>query len=423
MTSAERVFAKCAWRLLPLMMILYFFNFLDRVNVGFAALTMNRDLGFTPIVFGFGGGVLNVGYSLFQVPATLVLDRVGARRTVFFILVAWGLISAANAFVRTPSEFYAVRFLLGAAEAGFFPGMIFYLTLWFPQSYRARLIAVFYSAIPLSFIIGGPLSSTILRLDGLAGLHGWQWLFLLEALPVLLLGFVVLRFLPDGPHSASWLSQEEKQAIVLRLASEETAEQPRVWEALSDPRVLLLGLAYFGWELGFYGLLLWLPQIVQAMGFSTFTTGFIVALPFLASAVVMLLWGRSSDRRGERIWHVVLASLAAAAGFAIASFSASILVVLLSLSFAAIGMVSFMPPFYSLPSSFLSGTAAAGGIALVSAIGRIGAFLGPFMIGALKERSGDYSSGMALLAAGQLVAALIVISLGRALALRVPRTS
>src|SRR5215831_17331373 len=180
MTAGEQVFAKCAWRLLPLMMVLYFFNFLDRVNVGFAALTMNGDLGFTPVVFGLGGGVLNIGYSLFQVPAALILDRIGARRAVFFILAAWGVISATNAFVQNATEFYAVRFLLGVAEAGFFPGMIFYLTLWFPQSYRARLIAAFYSAIPLSLVIGGPLSSLILQLDGFLGLHGWQWLFLLE---------------------------------------------------------------------------------------------------------------------------------------------------------------------------------------------------------------------------------------------------
>jgi ACS family tartrate transporter-like MFS transporter len=413
MTTTEQVFAKCAWRLLPLMMLLYFFNFLDRVNVGFAALTMNKDLGFTPVVFGAGAGIFNLGYCLFQVPAALILDRVGARRTVFCILAAWGVISAANALVQSASSFYVVRFLLGVAEAGFFPGMIFYLTLWFPQSYRARLIAGFYSAIPLSFIIGGPLSSIVLELDGFGGLHGWQWLFLLEGLPVLLLGFVVLRLLPDGPASAPWLTEEEKEAISARLTPDETAEQPRLWDALLDPRVLFLGLAYFAWELGFYGLLLWLPQIVQSMGFATFTTGFVVSLPFAASALVMLLWGRSSDRKGERIWHVVLASLAATLGFAVASFAATNYVVLLALSLAAIGMVSFMPPFYSLPPIFLRGTAAAGGIALISAVGRIGAFLGPVIIGALKERSGDYSSGTAALALGQAIAAAIVLLIGR----------
>ncbi|HYM18180.1 MAG TPA: MFS transporter [Micropepsaceae bacterium] len=421
--TAEQVFAKCAWRLLPLMMILYFFNFLDRVNVGFAALTMNRDLGFTPVVFGLGGGVLNIGYSLFQVPAALILDRLGARRIVFFILAAWGVISAANAFIQSAAEFYAVRFLLGLAEAGFFPGMIFYLTLWFPQSYRARLIAVFYSAIPLSFVIGGPLSGFILELDGFRGLHGWQWLFLLEGLPVLLLGFVVLGFLPDRPSAAPWLSEKEKTIVANRLGTEKPDEQPSLSDALVDSRVLMLGLAYFGWELGFYGLLLWLPQIVQAMGFGNLATGFVVALPFLASVLAMLLWSRSSDKKGERVWHVVLASLAAAAGFAIASLGAVNPAVLLALSLAAIGMVSFMPPFYSLPSTFLHGTSAAGGIALISAIGRVGAFLGPTLIGALKERSGDYASGMAMLAGGQLIAALIVLALGRTLMPRISRPS
>jgi ACS family tartrate transporter-like MFS transporter len=423
MTSQEQVFAKCAWHLLPLMMLLYFFNFLDRVNVGFAALTMNQDLGFSPSVFGFGGGVLNIGYCLFQVPAALLLDRFGARRTVFCILAAWGVISAANAFVQNALEFSIARLLLGVAEAGFFPGMIFYLTLWFPQAYRARLIAGFYSAIPFSFIVGGPLSSAILELDGFGGLHGWQWLFLIEGLPVPALGLLVLRYLPDRPASARWLTADEKQVISARLAAEQVEEEPRLSSALLDSRVLLLGLAYFGWELGFYGLLLWLPQIVRAMGFANLTTGFVVAVPFAASVVAMLLWSRSSDKKGERIRHVAVASLAAALGFGVASTGAPDAIVLLALSLAAIGMVSFMPPFYSLPSTFLQGKAAAGGIALVSAIGRAGAFLGPFLIGALKEESGDYSSGMVLLAIGQFGAVLIVLALGRGLRARVPRAS
>src|SRR5689334_21066134 len=288
--TERQLLAKCAWRLIPVMALLYLVNYIDRVNAGFAALTMNKDLGFSPSIFGFGAGIFFAGYLLFQIPSNIVLERIGARVAVCFIMAAWGTISAATAFIHTPSDFYVVRFLLGVAEAGFFPGMIFYLTLWFPQAYRARLIAGFYSAIPLSFIIGGPLSSIVLELDGIGGLQGWQWLFLLEGLPVLLLGFVVLRLLPDGPTSAAWLTEEEKAAISARLASEQPATRPRLSDALLDPRVLLLGLAYFGWELGFYGLLLWLPQIVQAMGFATFTTGFVVALPFIASVLAMLIW-------------------------------------------------------------------------------------------------------------------------------------
>jgi ACS family tartrate transporter-like MFS transporter len=273
---------------------------------------MNRDLGFSPTVFGFGAGIFFIGYFLFHVPASVILARVGARRGVFCILAAWGAISASCALVEGPASFYILRFLLGVAEAGFFPGMIFYLTLWFPLAYRARFIASFAAAIPLSNIIGGPLSGLILGMDGVLMLHGWQWLFLIEGLPAVLLAGAVLKFLPDGPAQASWLSSDEKQTIATRLAAENPAEHSNLWPALRDPRVLALGLALSGFGCGLYGITLWLPQIVQEMGFSNRTTGFIVALPYLAGLAAMVLCGRSSDASGERIWHIALPLLFAA---------------------------------------------------------------------------------------------------------------
>jgi len=412
MSANEQVFAKCAWRLIPFMVVLYVINYLDRVNVGFASLTMNQDLGISPTAYGFAGSLFFIGYMLFQVPSAVILERFGARRTVFAILLLWGAISAANALVQGETGLYVVRFALGVAEAGYFPGMIFYLTLWFPKEYRARMIASFYSGIPLAFIIGGPVSSLILQMDGVWGLQGWQWLFIIEGLPACFLAFAALRLLPDGPQQAEWLSAEEKQAIATRLAADNRAEERSLWPALLDVRVWALGMAYAGWQFGFYGLGLWLPQIVQAMGFTTLANGFVTALPFLASIVVMNLWSRSSDTRGERIWHVAIPALLAASGFAIAGIAESTLVVLLGLTFAASGLVSYMPPFFSLPSSFLSGTAAAGGIGLVSALGRIGAALGPLVVGALVEATGNYSAAMAAMACGQLLAAAIVLAMG-----------
>jgi ACS family tartrate transporter-like MFS transporter len=338
--NEQQIFAKCAWRLIPFMVLLYLVNFLDRLNVGFAALTMNKDLGFSPAIFGFGAGVFFIGYLLFQVPANVILERVGARRWIFCITAIWGLISTSNAFAQGPTSFYALRFLLGVAEAGLFPGMIFYLTLWFPQTYRARFNASFYLAIPLAGIIGGPLSGLILGMDGVGDLHGWQWLFLIEGTPALVLAFAVLKFLPNGPDDASWLTGAEKKTIAARHATEDSTEHRDLWRVLRDPRVLALGLVNFGIQCGLYGTTLWLPQIVQEMGFSNLATGFVVALPYLAAMAAMILWGRSSDARGERIWHVALPILLAAAGFAGASLTQTDPLVLIALTLSMVGIVS-----------------------------------------------------------------------------------
>jgi ACS family tartrate transporter-like MFS transporter len=419
MMEQNQIFAKCAWRLVPFMALVYLLNRIDRVNVGFAALTMNKDLSFSPAIFGAGAGMFFIGYFFFQVPSGIVLSRVGARRWVFFMMVVWGAISAGNAFVQGPTSFYILRFFLGAAEAGFTPGMIYYLSIWFPQAYRVRFTAAFMVAIPLAFIIGAPLSSVILGLDGVAGLHGWQWLFLIEGLPAFFLAFAALIVLPDGPARAAWLTLEEKKTIAARLA-EDSAEHDDVWRALRDPRVIALGLVLLGVATADYGVGLWLPQIVRGMGFSNFATGFVVAVPYVASMVVMFLWGRSSDAKGERIRHVALPALLAASGLTVASLAQNDLIVFVALTFAVIGILSALPPLNILPSSFLRGPAVAGGVALFNSIGGLGGFFGPTVVGLIKEETGGYEAGMATLAVGLVVSATIVLIIGRVL--RKPQT-
>jgi len=422
LTEQDQVFTKCAWRLLPFMMLLYVVNFIDRSNVGFAALTMNKDLGFSPSVFGFASGIFFIGYLLFQVPATVLLARTGARRLIFGIMLIWGLISASNAFVRNAHVFYTLRFALGVAEAGFFPGMIFYLTLWFPKRLRGRYSAMFSSAIPLAGIIAGPLSGVVLGLDGVGGLHGWQWLFLLQGLPASLLAFAVFKYLPDCPAHASWLDDRERNTVAASLAPAATVDESNLWKSLRDSRVLVLGIAAVANGSALYAVSLWLPQIVQSMGFSNRATDFIAALPYVAAMAAMIIWGHRSDANGERVWHTALAALFAAAGFAIACVTQNHALVLLGLVFALVGVLSVFGPFYSLCSSFLTGTAAAAGIALVNSIANFGGFLGPVLVGILKERTGGYAAAYATLAMGLMLAALMVILLGRAMSLRTAMT-
>jgi ACS family tartrate transporter-like MFS transporter len=409
----DRVFARCAWRLIPFMVLLYTLAWLDRVNVSYAALTMNRDLAFSPTVFGLGAGVFFLGYFLFQVPANLLLARFGARRWITYIVMGWGALSAAGALVQDPATFYALRFLLGVAEAGFVPGMIFYLTLWFPHSYRARFTAGFMAAIPLSYIVGAPISTLILELDGLAGLRGWQWLFLLEGLPACTLALLVPTLLPDGPAEARWLDEREKVMIAARLASENAAKHSDIWQTLHDPRVLVLCLVSFGIGFGSTGVTLWLPQILQSMGYANSSIGPLLAVLGILGMVTMFAWGHSSDRRGERVWHVSLPLLIASAGLLVASLPSSDTISLIALSCILIGLLAIDGPFFALPSSFLGGAAVAGGIALINAIGSLGAFLGPFVIGLLREQTGGYASGMIALAIALTFAATAVLAFGR----------
>ena len=375
---------------------------------------MNRDLGISATTYGLGAGILFFSYALCQLPANMILCHLGARLWVFIILATWGVVSASNAFVQGPISFFILRFFLGVAEAGLFPGMIFYLSLWFPKAYRARFIASFMVASPFSFVIGGPLSSLILGFDGALGLHGWQWLFLLEGIPAIVLGFVVLRFLPNGPREALWLNEDEKMTIAEILLGEESIKRHEFWPALRDPRVTALGVVLFGLNCTIYGVQLWLPQIMQGMGLSTKSVGLILAAPFAAAMAAMVLWGKSSDRRNERVWHVALMALAAAAVFAAASVAPFDILILSACMIGAIAIYAAYGPFFALLSSFLSGAAAAGGVALVNTIGVFGAFLGPGIIGLLKDNTGGYAASMGLFAAMLTVSAGIVLALGLA---------
>jgi MFS transporter, ACS family, tartrate transporter len=418
MTEQGEVFTKCAWRLIPFMLLLYLFSNIDRVNVGFAALTMNKDLGFSPSVYGFGAGIFLISYSLFQVPANLFLARIGPRRGVAIILVIWGAVSAANAFIFNPLSFYAVRFALGIAEAGFFPLMLLYLSSWFPKAYLGRNIARFQVAMPLAFIIGSPLSGLILGLDGYYGLRGWQWLFLIEGLPACIAALAVLAILPDSHMHVKWLTNEEKAGISARLAAEGEAAQRNMWAALFDSRLLGCGLAFASLNFSIQGAFLWLPQIVQGMGFSNRTVGLLVAIPFLFAIVAMMLWARSSDVTGDRIWHFVLPTMLAAAALLGGGISGFNWVVLAAFTIGVSGQLSALPVLNSLPPTFLRGSAAAGGFAFYNAIGYVGGFLGPTILGMLKQQTGDYRVGIAVLGLTVGLSAIIVLFLGRAMTLR-----
>jgi len=400
------------------MVLLYLGCFIDRVNVGFAALSMNADLNFTPEIYGFGAGVFFWGYFLFEVPSNLILARVGARLWIFRIMFTWGVVSMLTALVSTPMQFYVVRFLLGLAEAGFFPGMVFYLTLWFPAAMRGRFFALFIIAVPLSGVVGGPISGAILSLGDFAGLKDWQWLFLLEALPACVLSFAVLAWLPNGPESAPWLSSDEKKLVLGRLAAEPKPDHTSFLKVLADPRVWLAIVPYFGLVIDTYGLNFWLPQIVKAMGFTNFETGLMVALPYLVSMGAMYLTARSSDARGERIWHTAVASAISAAGFAIAAFAPDNTARFIALTVASAGFYAAVGLYWTLPTTIIGGMAAAGGIGLINAVGNIGGFLGPVIVGWFTQTTGNYRSGLAALAGVTIFVAVLTVALGRLLPLQ-----
>ncbi|MBV9990666.1 MAG: MFS transporter [Alphaproteobacteria bacterium] len=411
----DAVFAKAAWRIIPFMMLLYVANFLDRVNVGFAALTMNRDLGIDATAFGIVGGTFFLGYFLFEVPSNVVLEKVGARRWIFRIMLTWGLVSMATAFAQGVQSLSAMRFLLGVAEAGFFPGIVFYLSLWFPAELRARMVGFFLCSISLANIVGAPLSGWVLGFDGLGGLHGWQWLFLIEGAPSVLLAFAVLFYLPDGPETASWLSEGDRAAIEAGVAAEPSHIHHSFWTMIGDARVWALALPDFGIVLSTYGLGLWLPQIVKGLSFSNFDTGVAVGLVYVASSVVSVLWCLSSDRSGERVRHVAVAAVIGACGLFAAAFLQGTIWCVAALGVAMAGTLAAISVFWALPSSFLRGTAAAGGIALINSLANLGGFAGPYLMGGLKTWSGGYSLGFVALGLGLVMTAATILLLGRSL--------
>jgi MFS transporter, ACS family, tartrate transporter len=418
--SAEletRTLRKVTLRIVPFVMLLYFIAFIDRVNIGFAALTMNKDLGFSPTVFGFGAGIFFLGYFLFEVPSNLVLDKVGARIWIARVMITWGLISGAMAFVQGPKSFYALRFLLGAAEAGFFPGIILYLSYWFPARQRAAVTAIFMAAAPLSTVLGSPVSGALLEMHGLMGLSGWQWMFIIEAVPALILGVMVLFYMTDRPEKAKWLRDDERNWLVATMNAEAAKKAATashsVWRGLADPRVIALSLVYFGTSAGLYTLGIWAPQIIKEFGLSSLQVGFLNALPGIVAIVAMVLWARHSDRSGERTWHVVGACLLASLGLVLAGFAGSVLAVLLALTLVNVGISSAKPPLWSMPTLFLSGSAAAAGIATINSIGNLGGFVGPAMIGWIKDITGSFQGGLFFVAGLLVLSAILTLVLAR----------
>jgi len=410
---------KVTWRLIPFLLLLYIVAWLDRVNVGFAALQMNQDLGFSSTVYGFGAGVFFAGYALFEIPSNLVLARVGARRWIARIMFTWGLISISMIFIHNSTTFYILRFLLGVAEAGFLPGIIYYLGNWYPAAQRARAVGWFMAAIPLSIVIGGPVAGLLLELNGLLGLTGWQWLFLLEGIPAVLLSFVTLVYLTDHPEQAKWLDREQKEWLSNIIRSEQTLarEQHQVGltQALLHPTVWQLALIMFTCQTGSYGLSLWIPQILKELsGLSDFLTGMITAIPYLAAAIGMVLIGAHSDRTGERFLHIAIPSMIAVIGFSLSAVLTSPIPGLIALTVAAVGDLGSRGPFWALPGRFLSGSAAAGGIALINTVGSVGGFVGPYAVGLVRDMTGGYTGGLLFLAALLFIGAIGTLHLRRA---------
>jgi ACS family tartrate transporter-like MFS transporter len=410
----QRSIRKITWRLIPFLMLLYFVAFLDRINVGFAALTMNKDVGLTPQMFGLGAGIFFLGYFAFEVPSTVILHHVGARFWIGRVMITWGLVSVAMAFTRGPISFYVLRFLLGLAEAGFFPGIILYLSYWFPANYRSAVTAMFMAAAPIAGLIGSPVSGALMQLNGLLGLRGWQWLFLLEGIPAMVLGFVTFRFLTDRPADAGWLTADERDWLSAAIRQEQTGiKGPRshsAWRALADWKVLALSLAYFGTSAGLYTIGFWAPLIVKGLGFSVFRVGLLVAIPNLIAVVGMVLWSRNSDRTGERYWHAALACLIGAVGMAVAARAgSSAFLAIAGLSLTAFGVSAAKPPLWSLPTSFFAGTAAAVSIGLINSLGTLGGFAGPYMIGSTNGTSGNFTRGLYLVGGTLIVSAVTIV--------------
>jgi MFS transporter, ACS family, tartrate transporter len=414
---------KVTLRLIPFLFILYVVAWLDRVNVGFAALQMNSELGFSSAAFGFGSGVFFLGYCLFEVPSNLVLHRVGARRWIARIMISWGVISAAMMFVRTAPTFYVLRFLLGAAEAGFFPGVVYYLSHWYPEGQRARAIAAFMTAIPVSGVIGGPLSGALLTLNGLFGLAGWQWLFLVEGIPAIFLGIIVLVYLTERPEVANWLSSAEKDWLVSKLAAERSARHgvhpPGIFAALTNPTIWHLGIIFLCAAIGFYGYSFWAPLVVKSLTeASDLGVGVILGAISAVTIICMILNSAHSDHTNERPLHVAVPLLISGAGFFGCAVLREPILALFFLALIPIGHCAAHGPFWSIPSRFLTGAPAAAGIALVVTIANVGGLIGPTMIGALKDRYGTHGPAFMLLGACAIFGALLAMCLGRAPVLR-----
>jgi MFS family permease len=403
---------KAALRFVPLLTIAYLFNYLDRTSLGFAALTMNKQLGLSASQFGLAAGILFLGYCLFEVPSNLLLYRFGARRWLARIMISWGIVSAATIFVVGPNSFYALRLLLGIAEAGFFPGVTFFLAAWFPAQYRTRMLAWFLIGIPLSSLIGSPVCGMLLQMDGIWGFAGWQWLFLGVSLPYIPLGLLTLWLLADRPETATWLSSDERDVLRDVLSSEVRERPPSsLLAALMDTRVLILAAIQFGFTLGSYGIGIWLPLMLREYHLSTLAIGWTGAIPYLFASAGMILWARYVDRKGRRIINLAITCFLGGAGLVAPILSGSLAVALMGFSVALVGVTAARAIFWTIPTRFLTGVAAAGGLAFINSIGTVGGFVGPSMMGWLKEFSGSYVVGLTAVAAIMIAATVASMSL------------
>ena len=399
-TLERSAIRKTMWRLMPILALGYFFNYIDRTSVGFAALQMNQQLGLSATEFGWGAGIMFLSYCVLEVPSNMAMYRFGARRWIARIMIIWGLAAAATAFARGPLSFYVLRFLLGMFEAGFFPGVIYFLSIWFPARARTRALAWFMAATPVSSLIGGPVSTALLEMNGAWGLAGWQWMFICEGLPACILGILSLRVLADGPEKASWLTAEERQALIADLESEKRTRPARsLADALRDRRVLVLTGITFAFTIGSYGVGIWLPLILKGHGLVGMQIGWVSAIPYAFATVGMLLWARAIDRFGHKLLNLAFALSLGAIGLVLSVAFSSLVPAMVGLTLALVGTISARTVFYTIPQSFLTGAAAAGGLAFINSVGAAGGFFGPFLVGWLKDATGSYDAGMLCMAA------------------------
>ena len=407
-------------RILPLAMLVYFFCYLDRINVSFAALTMNKDLGLTQWAYGLSSTAFYIGYCVFEVPSNIIMDKVGARIWIARIMITWGLASGATAFVIGTNSFLTVRFLLGVAEAGLFPGIVLLFTYWFPEHHRARIVSSFTLALPVSVALGAPVSTAILGLDGAFGIAGWKWIYIMEAIPTVLIGVFVLFVMTDKPAKAKWLTAEEKSWLIGTLEQErravESGRKLSIWQGMMNPKILLLSLNYLGIVTASLGLLLFVPQIIKSLGTTNMGTGYATALAYTCGAISMVVWGWISDRMGERRWNLFWACVVATAGLVMAGMTMGTWWSLAGMCIATAGFYGTKGPFWSMPSMLLTGTAAAAGIAWINSIGNVGGAVGPALVGWIKDFTGSYSGGLYGLAAFTGLSALVA-----AFALHIPR--
>jgi len=411
-TIERSAIRKIYWRLLPLAMVTYLLCYVDRINVGFAALTMRGDLHMTATQFGFASGIFFWGYFIFEVPSNVILEKVGARLWIARIMISWGLLAAGTAFVTGATSFAVLRFLLGLAEAGFMPGLVLYFTYWLPSNHQARIVAGFLVALPIAVALGSPISTALLSLDGWLGLRGWQNMYILEGLPTMLVGVVVLFVLIDRPADAKFLTPVEKDWLTRTLAAERRAKEAvqrlSLWQAMIDPKVLLLSLNYLGIVTASLGMLIFIPQIIKSLGVTNnMTVGWLTMIPYAAAGVVEIIWATVSDRMNERRWNLFIACALSGGGLVIAGLTMGTWWAMVGMTLAACGFYGSKGPFWAMPSMFLTGPAAAAGIAVINSIGNLGGFFGPWYVGWMKDLTGSYAGGLYGLALFGLLSAMI----------------